>query len=322
MNEKPLIHIIVNEGARTGEAAKAWHIAKDMLQKKEANYKAYRTEYEGHATEIARRLCEQEKGVLYMVALGGDGTIHEVLNGITDFDRVWLGVIPGGSGNDFVRGHRLDTEPDEAVERILRCVRRLEEGMPMLKLDLGEVSSEGKSLGLYGISSGIGLDALVCKKAMKSRLKNVLNKLHLGKLTYVLYTLQSFFTMRTTEAGMEFDVGTSDAYTAERTKMIFAVAMNLRAEGGGVPMAPKAQPGDRCLTLCSAHGVPKWRTFFLLPFLMIGKQSWFKCFDIRSFKNVHITLKQPMALHADGEYLGDVSDVTFTSLPEKLQLLS
>lgn len=322
MSEKPLIHIIVNEGARTGEAARTWSTAEDTLRQKEANYRTYRTEYEGHATEIARRLCEQEKGVLYLVAMGGDGTIREVLNGITDFDKVWLGVIPSGSGNDFARGHRLETEPEDAVERILRCVRRREEGMPMLKLDLGEVSSEGRSLGLFGISAGIGLDALVCKKTNRSRLKNLLNKLHLGRLTYVLYTLQSFFAMRTAEAKMEFDAGSGEARTVERKKMVFAAGMNLKYEGGGVPMAPKAQPGDRSLTLCSAHGVPKWRAFFLLPFLLLGKQKWFKCFDLSLFGDLHITLSRPMALHADGEYLGDFTDVTFTSLPEKLQLLA
>lgn len=66
-------------------------------------------------------------------------------------------------------------------------------------MDLGEVNF-GEKKRLFAISAGIGLDALVCKKALKSTIKDILNKIRLGKLTYLVLTVQSLFTMQTADA--------------------------------------------------------------------------------------------------------------------------
>ena len=80
------------------------------------------TRYSGHAAEIASDACAlgTESEPVYIIAVGGDGTIHEVLTGITDFDRVVFGYIPTGSGNDFCRSMRLPFDPMESLEYILR----------------------------------------------------------------------------------------------------------------------------------------------------------------------------------------------------------
>ena len=84
----------------------------------------------------------------------------------------------------------------------------------------------------------------MCKKALHSRLKQVLNRFHLGKLTYLALTVQSLFTMETANAKVVTEHG---GYILP--KMIFAAAMNLPAEGGGVPMAPHASVQDGLLSL-------------------------------------------------------------------------
>lgn len=115
---------------------------------------------------------------------------------------------------------------------------------------------------------GAGLDALVCKKALKSKVKDALNKLHLGKLTYLFLTVQSLFTMQTTDAAAVFD----GKGQQNRKKMIFAAAMNFRAEGGGVPMAP----GGRCAgwKAFGVYGVgnPEMAHFFM-PAIACDSQS-------------------------------------------------
>ena len=116
---------------------------------------------------------------------------------------------------------------------------------------------------------GAGLDALVCKKALKSKVKDALNKLHLGKLTYLFLTVQSLFTMQTTDAGAVFD----GKGQKNHKKMIFAAAMNFRAEGGGVPMAPGADAQDGKLSVCMAWGIPKWRTFFMFTIACDSQSS-------------------------------------------------
>ena len=98
------IQIIVNNGAGTGSAVAVWKETKEYLQENNIAYNAYLTRYEKHAVKLAGQICEKiPEDPIYLLVVGGDGTINEVLNGITDFDRVRLGVIPTGSGNDFAR---------------------------------------------------------------------------------------------------------------------------------------------------------------------------------------------------------------------------
>ena len=243
--------------------------------------------------------------------LGGDGSANEVLNGMTHFEKVKFGVIPTGSGNDLARGLGIKGSPTEQLEAILSCEKEF-------VMDLGEVSwNGGKKPRLFAISAGTGLDALVCKKALKSALKDFLNKIHLGKLTYILLTIESLFTMETTDGAAVSD----GKGQKNMKKMIFCAAMNFRAEGGGVPMAPAADARDGKLSVCCAYGIPKWRTFFCLPFLVTAKHLFIRGFEVTDCAEYDLKLKQPMVLHADGEYCGEVTEIHFKCLPGMLHVL-
>ncbi len=312
------IQIIVNNGAGTGKAFQVWNETQKLLRRYKVKYTAYATRYRGHGTRLAEKISAMEgEDPIYLIVVGGDGTINEVLNGITDFDRVRLGVIPTGSGNDFCRNLKLPKTPEESLRQIITCIHRDRKGKELLRIDLGQVTWEGcKRPRIFGISAGLGLDALVCKKALSSRLKQVLNHLHLGKLTYLVLTVQSLFTMETANAKVITEHG---GYMLP--KMIFAASMNLAAEGGGVPMAPKASPQDGLLSLSSASQIAKWQTFFLLPLLVTARQDGIKGFNIRDEKKFRLILDRPMVLHADGEYCGDVKMAEFCCLEKKLWLL-
>jgi diacylglycerol kinase family enzyme len=185
-------------------------------------------------------------------------------------------------------------------------------------MDLGEVSWEkGQKNRKFAISAGVGLDALVCKKALHSTLKDFLNKLHLGKLTYIALTVQSLFSMETTSAAVRFD----NTSRQNMPKGICFAVMNFRAEGGGVPMAPKADATDGKLSVCSIYGIPKWRTFLCLPFLVAAKHTWIHGFDVTDCGKCRIRLNHPMTVHADGEYCGELSELTFRCLPGQLHVL-
>ena len=193
------IQIIVNNGAGTGQAHRVWNETQYLLRGYKIKYAAYMTKYRGHATKLAERISSMKgEEPVYLLVVGGDGTINEVLNGITDFEKVRLGVIPTGSGNDFGRNLNLPKTPKESLKEICACIKKDQRGEELIRIDLGQVSWEGcKKPRIFGISSGLGLDALVCKKALHSRLKQVLNRFHLGKLTYLALTVQSLFTMET-----------------------------------------------------------------------------------------------------------------------------
>ncbi len=310
------LHFILNTTAKTGGASSIWKEIAEILMQEHINFEVHQTTYKGAASDIAGQLSSSPEEKVYLIAIGGDGTLNEILNGITDFDKVRLGIIPAGSGNDFVRGTGLRSGV-AGFRAILESIRKEEHGHALRRMDLGEASFSGQTR-LFGISAGIGLDAIVCKKALTSKLKRMLNRLHLGQLTYLLLTVQTLFSMKTAEVEI---TSSENENTRHVRKLIFAAAMNLYAEGGGVPMAPKADPYDGSLSLSMAYGIPKAVTFFCLPFLVAGKQTGIPGFSITASGSYSLHTDRPMTLHLDGEYGGEVTDVTFTCRRGALALL-
>lgn len=306
-----MYYFIVNKHSGTGKGKEIWKVLRKRLEEGQIPYKAYISEYAGHGFLLADKVCGLAEEDDCLVVVGGDGTVNEVINGMKHFEKVRFGVIPTGSGNDFARGLGVVREPLKQLEYLL--VSAKEEAIDLGKVTYGE-KNESR---LFAISAGIGLDAIVCKKALTSGLKKVLNAFHLGKLTYLILTVESLFTMKTASGTATFDGGELQSFA----KMIFAAAMNFRAEGGGVPMAPNATATDGELSVCFTNGIPKWLTFFCLPFLVAAKHEKIKGIRITDCKNCQLQLDVPMGLHADGEYCGDVQDVTFECLEGMLRVM-
>lgn len=188
-----MLYFIVNEKSKSGNAKQIWKEIEEVLKVRNVSYQAFVSEYRGHAGKLAAEICAMDDNDICLVAVGGDGTANEVINGITDFEKVRFGVIPTGSGNDLARGLLLSKDPKNGAIHILNAMKKSREDTWCM--DLGEVNF-GEEKRLFAISAGIGLDALVCKKALKSTIKDILNKIRLGKLTYLVLTVQSLFTMQ------------------------------------------------------------------------------------------------------------------------------
>lgn len=311
-----MLYFIVNKNARSGKGAQVWQEVQTVLDREHVSYQAWMTEYEGHAMKLAGEICEKPEEDICLVVVGGDGTANEVVNGMTHFEKVRFGTIPTGSGNDLARGLGIKGSPSECLERILACQKAGRE--KCFAMDLGQVHwQEGKKSRLFLISAGLGLDALVCKKALKSRLKNFLNKIRLGKLTYVILTVQSLFTMQTADAAVHFD----DKGQRNFKKNVALAVMNFAAEGGGVKFAPKADATDGKLSVCSIYKISKLRALISLPFLVAGKHLWIPGFTLIDCGSCRVHLSRRAVLHADGEYCGDVTDAQFTCLSGKLRVL-
>jgi len=306
-----MLYFIVNATSRSGKGLSVWKRVKAILKDSNIKYKAYETKYEKHATELARKISSRDEKKIDIVVLGGDGTINEVINGIVDFEKVRFGVVPTGSGNDFARGLGIKGKPEEIIMDIISE----ENGT---RIDIGRVTWDDNQTRLFAISSGVGLDAIVTKKTNTSKLKKVLNKLKLGKLTYVILTVQTLFSMDTFDAEVCCEGNEGISYK----KVIFMACMNFRAEGGGVPMAPGALPTDGKLSVASAVGIPKWKTFFCLPLLVAAKHENINGFDIFESAKFIIKTDKSVTLHTDGEYRADVKTVGYECLKGRLNMLN
>ena len=113
-----MYHIIVNPIGGKGKSLKALEKVEKLFKEHGAEYTVHKTEYAGHATEITRELSQTPDTKI--VAMGGDGSFHEVLCGIENFDNVTLGLVACGSGNDFIKKSGHPQKIEDAVELILK----------------------------------------------------------------------------------------------------------------------------------------------------------------------------------------------------------
>ncbi|MCR5144227.1 MAG: diacylglycerol kinase family lipid kinase [Lachnospiraceae bacterium] len=301
-------YFIVNTHSKTGGAAKQWDILKQRLDFLKVDYEAYITEYVHHGIELAKKLTEGEE-VVNLVVCGGDGTVNEVLNGITDLSKVNFGYIPLGSANDFARGLEMTGEPIQILDNII--------GSDAIdSIDVGLVQWDGGSR-RFIISAGAGIDAAVCREAQVSKLKNILNKIKLGGATYGLLTVKNLFTAPLVNGNITF----ADGRTKRLNKIIFGAAMNFSCEGGGVPMAPKADARDGKLSMCMVSGLSKLICLMKFPLLLMAKHEKIVGFDIIDSESFTIEFDRPMVVHADGEDCGDIDKVTFRCLPKELKMI-
>ncbi len=309
-----MYYFIVNKTGGSGKAAQIWDEAVSILDEKGIAYQAFVTERAHHATELASKICGMDDEDIRLVVVGGDGTINEVLIGITDFSRIRFGVMPVGSANDFATGMGLSADPISVLSDLL-------EERPVRCMDIGRAILPGDNSRIFGISSGIGMDAIVCKRALTSKLKVFLNRVGLGSLTYVMLTLVTLFDMKLVPTHLKLTDG-DDTTEWDIDTLIFAAAMNMPIEGGGVAMAPDAGFDDRKLTMCAAFGVHGITAVGAL--LKVLKKKHIedkKHFIVRDFDRLTITSSEPMVVHTDGEYAGDVTELTIEVLPGILKLI-
>lgn len=301
---------IVNKASRTGRAAEVWSEIENYLKGENIPYEVNFTSGPYDATDFAREATSSGEKVALFV-MGGDGTLNEALNGIADFENTIYTPLPSGSANDFVGGIGMTGSALEILKRALSTDE-------YKLLDIGKAFYDGGER-LFGVSAGIGVDAYVCLQALTSKLKKFLNRFGLGSATYGLLTVGDIFTMPFSDATVEM------WFKGEKTRMnmkgtIFAAAMNCRAEGGGIPMAPKATPDSGYLTAFYAHDISRLKCFALLPLLVAGKHEGKKGFDLLNFDKIHIKLEKSMCVHADGEHVGFFKEITFECMPQILKV--
>jgi len=306
-----MYHFIVNLNSRTGKARKIWEELRQELDNRGVLYVLHETKYAGHAIEISRKLVRSAEDTVKIVVLGGDGTFNEVINGARDYEKIEIGYIPTGSGNDLARGLGLSPVPMENLNRIL-------DSTEYTQMDLGCISwDEGESKKFFAVSAGVGVDADVCRRALSSTLKKILNKIGLGKLTYGILTLQSLFAMPTLNAHIVAD-GVDHGIL---DKIIFIAFMNHKCEGGGVPMAPVADAYDGKLSMTMIYGLSKFAALGAFPSLLAGKHMTNKAYLGIDFKEADIVLKTPFVWHTDGEMSTYNTVMHIECLPGAIKLM-
>lgn len=305
-----MYYFIINPHSRSGHGLKLWQEAKEFLDHKDIEYEAYFTEYPGHAIALARQIAVLSIPCTLSV-LGGDGTLNEVLNGLmdTDFSHITLGYIPTGSGNDFARGLGLSDD-------VLSCIESILEPKELVRVDIGQTRTPEFSR-YFIVSSGIGYDAGICAEVSVTPLKKLLNKLKMGKLTYVFVALKQLITFRPCSISIRVD----HKEICRFPLFFFLTAMNMKFEGGGAKFCPDADYEDGYLDFCLIGKLSKLKILALFPTAFFGKHVLFKGVHMKRCRQIDVVSKNAFPVHCDGEVLGSSSQVTFTLSERKLKTI-
>lgn len=313
-----MYHIIINPASRSGRGQEYWDLTEPWLKEHDIPYTAYRSTHSGHIAEIAGDITKDlndSSDVVSIIVLGGDGTVNEALQGITRFDKVRLGYIPTGSSNDFARDLGISKNPVEALEHMINTPRtqRMDIGCVEYRdcrLDDPEVKKH-----YFAVSCGLGYDAAICEEAIHSKIKLILNRLGLGKLTYLIIALKQLACAKPISASLTLN----GRNTLHLHNLLFLAGMNHQFEGGGFMFAPGADDHDGILDLCCVANVSKLKVLCVLPTAYKGKHFRFKGVD--SFHTDAYTLKvsSPMWLHTDGEVPAFTDEISVSCMHKVLQ---
>lgn len=308
--ERLMYYFIINPHSRSGKGQAIWDSIKGYLDSQKTEYEAYFTEKPGHASDLAQQIAVLSIPSTLTV-VGGDGTLNEVINGLarTSYAHITLGYLPTGSGNDFARGLELETEPLEALKHILSP-------QSLVHMDVGIASTE-KEKRYFLISSGVGFDASICHEALDSPLKIFLNRLHLGKLTYVCIALKQLLLYPPCPISVRLDGHTIRRYP----RAFFVAGMNLRYEGGGCKFCPDANCTDGDIHICVAGNLSKLKILFLFPTAFFGKHTGIRGIHIERGHRIDILCKRPLPVHCDGESFGHHNRLTLTTAPQQISVI-
>ena len=284
----PRYKIIVNPASGRGMGEQNYPLMDAELQKNGLDYKMVRTEFQGHAIELAQEAADD--GFDVVVAAGGDGTLNEVINGLMSVgsssdQRPALSVIPIGRGNDFCFG--VDIPADIAA------VCQLLAGGEYRQIDVGLVKGGDYPKGRYfGNGVGIGFDAVVGFEALK------LKKLG-GFPSYIaaaLKTILLYYQAPRVKIEMNGNSHTQPA--------LMVSIMNGRRLGGGFMMAPEGRMDDGLFDLVLVGQVSRPGILALLPRFMMGTQAGHPAVTTDRKDRITVTaMEGTLPAHADGETL-------------------
>lgn len=269
-------HVIINPAAGRGAARRAESIVARAFRAQGWAVDMVRTEGPGHGQELAAQAVSQ--GAKHIVAVGGDGTVHEVANGLlrTDTDAA-LGVIPVGSGNDFAKILGVyGYDPIRAVARLVTARSR--------RFDAGRV------LGEWFVNSvGFGFGPAVVQT------RNRMTHLR-GFLSYLVPIVRTFFKFEPPV----FDIAAPGF--RERGYMMMVEVCNGTTAGGSYRFAPDADPTDGKMDVCVIRRVSLPRFLVAIPRVLRGTHTTMR--EVAMVKTAKLVVRapeQPLVVHVDGE---------------------
>lgn len=298
-----IITLICNSRSGNGGVGKALPEVEKNLKLRGLPYEVFHTQSAGHATQLAREALE--RGSRFLVAVGGDGTVHEVVNGMIENDKAVnpdavLGVVAAGSACDFIKTFGIPAMPAHAVSHL--------DGDGAFSIDIGKMTfmKDGvETVRYFPNIAEVGMGAATVGKAARM-------PRWFGPTIYFFAFWLTLFKHKAANVVVDL---VDKKYEGPMNNMVIA---NGQFFGGGMKIAPKAAPTDGLLDIQVEHA-KKRESVALMPKVYKGKHVPHP--DILEAKRVRcsITSERPLPVEADGELLGE-TPASFEVLKDIIRL--
>lgn len=268
---------IVNPAAGKGKTVKLIPGISEYCNSRGYRYEIVTTGYPGHASEIAKQKSDEEPCRIYSV--GGDGTLNEVLNGMAGSSSS-LGVIPSGSGNDFIRSIIGSTIPDNIMAATIEGTEKL--------IDYAMINDK------YFINiSSVGFDAEVAYQTGHFKKLPFIS----GKIAYILGILATILVCKNHHMELELD---NEVVSGK--SLLIAAGIG-KYYGGGIFALPDAEIDDGLFDVCHVDAMSRLKILRLFPQYMKGLHRNIKGVHLHRSKKVEIRAERPIPLNRDGEII-------------------
>jgi len=300
--------VVVNPVAGRGRGLDDFPEISKLLREEGIDYEPAFTEHKYHATELTVAAVKQ--GYRHIIVVGGDGTLHEVVNGLfiqheVAPDEVLLAVIAVGTGNDWVRTTGIP-------ERHRDAIRAIAEECCFLQ-DVGVVSYEEAHYrqSRYMVNvAGAGFDARVAK-----RVSHLQQKARLRRWSYTWCVIRSFFGYKSTGVKVWVD----DRLV--HNDLLLSVAIGIcKYNGGGVQQLPEAVADDGLLDISLIRPIHFWHVLFRMHYLFNGDIYRIRHIYKERGSRVRIESSPEVSLEADGELLGE-TPLEFSVLSKAIRIV-
>ncbi len=299
MSTPPEAVLIINPTAGRGKAGRSEDAIRALLGERGAGWEWQHTQKSGDAQRLAREAAEA--GVQRVIAVGGDGTLHEVVNGVLGTAAA-VGLIPFGTGNDFARGVGLYGSLKRACAAVAGGVTR-----PM---DVGVIEGEGThGPKHFLVLSGTGFDARTAQ-TVNAGIRSLS-----GPLAYVWGAVQTLRTFTPFALTL-----TLDDEAPRQLRCMFVSFANVETTGGGMKIAPGARPDDGCLDICLVGAVSKLTLLYQLTQVFSGSHVKHPAVSLLRARTIRVEADPPQPLLIDGEVCG-TTPATVSLLPGALPFL-
>ena len=284
--------VVVNPTSGSGKGLTDFPLISKLLRDNNIHHEAVFTEHKHHATALTVQAIDS--GYRNIIVVGGDGTLHEVVNGLfiqqrVDPSEVTIAVISAGTGNDWLRMFGIPTRYSEAI-------RAIKEGHTFLQ-DVAEVDYEESKYSQtrhMANVAGLGFDAAVIKRTLTSNAKD-----KFGKGGYLWCLVRAFFSHKATGAKIWID----DRLVFN--DLLFSIAIGVgKFNGGGIQQLPSAVADDGLLDVTIIRPVHWWHVVFRLRRLFNGTIYSIGHVTHAQGKKIRIESSPETPLEVDGELYG------------------